>query len=66
MTVRIWWQKYRESGRDETRIKNAQELQEKYGAVVAELAKQHPTTFKLCKALRGRDPRVYVSDGVAN
>lgn len=40
-------------------------LQEQHGVLVAEVAKERPTYFKLCKALRERDPPLYISDAVA-
>ena len=63
--VKVWWAKYKCQGHAEARIKNAQMLQDQHGVLVAEVAREHPTGFKLCKALRERDPPLYISDGVA-
>ena len=46
------------------KVSSARELDEKYGDVVAELAKKHETAYLLGKALRKRDPPVVASDGV--
>ena len=48
------------------KVSSARELDEKYGDVVAELAKKHETAYLLGKALRKRDPPVVASDGVVN
>ena len=46
-------------------MQSAQELEEKYGDVARTLAVEHSTAYKLCGALRKREPPVFVSDGVA-
>ena len=43
----------------------AQALDDQYGDIVRSLAVDNATAFKLCKALRSRDPPIFVSDQVA-
>ena len=50
---------------DAITISSASELQEKYGCIATLLAKEHATAYKLCKALRTRQPAIHVSDGIA-
>ena len=46
-------------------VSSADELQEKYAALVKSLAVQHPTAYKLCQALQSQAPPIYCSDGIA-
>ena len=46
-------------------VSSAEELQEKYGALVKDLVAAHPTAYKFCQALRSEPPAVYCSDGIA-
>ena len=62
--VRIWWDKHRVSGGQKS-VQNAKELEEKYGDILRPLAVENNTAYKLCDALKKRDPPLYVSDGVA-
>ena len=50
---------------DAITVSSAEELQEKYGALVKGLVVLHPTAYKLCQALRSQSPAVYCSDGIA-
>ena len=50
---------------DAITVSSADELQEKYGAVVQSLVVQHPTKYKLCQALKAHAPPVYCTDGIA-
>ena len=58
--VKYWWSKYRLPEGAET-AGSAQELEEKYGDVIRHLALEYPTAYKLCKALRERDPPLLVT-----
>ena len=48
------------------KVSSARELDERYGHVVAELAKKHETPYLLSKALRKRDPPVVASEYAVN
>ena len=61
--VRTWWSNHRTPA--EASIKNAAELQAKYGDVLRSLAVDNPSAYLLVKALRERNPPIYVSDGIA-
>ena len=62
--VKVWWTKYKCQG-NAKRIENAQMLEEQHCVLVAEVAREHPTAYRLSRALREHDPYVYISDGVA-
>ena len=48
------------------KVSSARELDERYGHVVAELAKKHETPYLLSKALRKQDPAVVVGKYAVN
>ena len=62
--VKQWWSKYRVS-EGEVRLTSAAELEELYGETIRHYALEHPTAFKLCKALRERSPPICISDSGA-
>ena len=49
----------------QVRITSASDLEERYGHSMAHYAVEHPTPFKLCKALRDRDPPICIDDSIA-
>ena len=63
-TVRYWWSKYRLPEGAET-VCSSEELEERYGDVIRHLALEYPTAYKLCKALRARDPPLCITNKVA-
>ena len=65
--VKQWWKKYRGASADTSgaEIKSAKDLHEKYGAEVLALAQTNKTGYTLCKALRDREPPLFISDGIA-
>ena len=63
-TVRTWWQKYKH-GEIQFSASSCKELQEKYGDIVKCLAVNNSSAYLLVRALRDREPAVYISDGVA-
>ena len=62
--VRSWWNTYK-AGRVELTVSSAKELEEKYGDLVKALAVNNTSGYLLVRALRGGQPPVYISDGVA-
>ena len=63
-TVKQWWMKYRVS-EGTIRLTTAAELERQYGATIKNYAVEYPTAFKLCKALRDRDPPICIDDRIA-
>ena len=63
-TVKQWWMKYKVT-EGSIRLTTAAELHEKYGESILHMAAEYPTAFKLCKALRDRDPPICIDDGIA-
>ena len=61
--LKVWFSNFRLPAGGE-KVSTARELNEKYGDVVAELAKTYASSYLLGKALRARDPPVVASDGV--
>ena len=61
--LKVWFSNFRSPAGGE-KVSSARELNEKYGDVVAELAKTYASSYLLGKALRARDPPVVASDGV--
>ena len=61
--LKVWFSNFRSPAGGE-KVSSARELNEKYGDVVAELAKTYASGYLLAKALRARDPPVVASDGV--
>ena len=61
--LKVWFSNFRSPAGGE-KVSSARELNEKYGDVVAELAKTYASAFLLSKALKARDPPVVASDGV--
>ena len=61
--LKVWFSNFRLPAGGE-KVSTARELNEKYGDVVAELAKTYASAFLLSKALKARDPPVVASDGV--
>ena len=55
--VKQWWCTHRVTV-DAAPLKSAQELEDKYGQTVRELAVAHPTAFRLVQVLRKRDPPI--------
>ena len=53
--VRIWWGKHKIPEGAET-VTSAQDLEGRHGDSIRHLALECPTSFKLCSALRKRDP----------
>ena len=49
----------------QVRITSASDLEERYGHSMAHYAVEHATPFKLCKALRDRDPPICIDDSIA-
>ena len=62
--VRQWWGKYRVTPGGIS-LDSVEALEQQYGDDIRHIAQEHNTAFKLCKALRSRDPPVFVSDAVA-
>ena len=65
--LKQWLLKYR-TGDPTTGIggrMSAQELHEQYGAELKALSQEKKTRYLLCKALRERDPPVFITDSVA-
>ena len=62
--VKVWWGKYKVAPGAEA-VQSAQDLEDRHGAGIKHLVAEHPTAYKLCKALRERDPPLFVSDGIA-
>ena len=62
--VKQWWSLYRVA-EGEVRLSSAAELEERYGDTIRHYAVEHPTAFKLCKALRQRSPPICISDSSA-
>ena len=60
----MWISKYRlPSGA--VRVSSSRELHEKYDALLKVVVVQNDSLYKLCKALQGGTPPVYVSDAIA-
>ena len=53
--VKQWWNTHRVAGAA-VPLQSAQELEDKYGQTVRDLAAAHPTAYKLVQALRQREP----------
>ena len=62
--VKTWWQKYKH-GVIQYSVSNAKDLHDKYGDIVKSLAVSNSSAYLLVKALRNREPAVYISDAVA-
>ena len=62
--VRTWWKRYRNADAPQG-PGSAKELEELHGDSIRPLAVEHPTAYRLCKALRDRDPPIHVTDGTA-
>ena len=62
--VRQWWGKHRVTPGG-IKLDSPEALEQEYGDDIRHVAQEHNTAFKLCKALRLRDPPVFVSDAVA-
>ena len=63
-TVKQWWLKHRVS-EGSIRLTTAAELEQQYGASIKHYAVEYPSAFRLCKALRERDPPICIDDKVA-
>jgi hypothetical protein len=63
-TVKTWWEKYKH-GEIQYSVSNSKELQDKYGDIVRVLAVNKSSAYLLVRALRDREPAVYISDEVA-
>ena len=50
---------------DAVQVSTSGDLQEQYGDVLQQLAEEHSSAYKLCRALRKLTPPVFVTDGVA-
>ena len=62
--VRMWWDKYKLPEGAET-VTSAQDLEHRFGDGIRHLAREYPTSFKLCKALRKREPPLCITDAIA-
>ena len=62
--VKTWCQKYKH-GNVQFSVSSCKELHEKYGDLVNVLAVNSPSAYLLVRALRDREPAVYISDEVA-
>jgi len=47
------------------RLTSAAELEQQYGATIKHFAVEYPSAFKLCAALRARDPPICIDDRIA-
>ena len=63
--LRQWLKRKSIKPADAITVSGADELQEKYGALVKGLVVVHATAYRLCQALRSESPAVYCSDGIA-
>ena len=63
-TVKQWWLKYRVS-EGSIRLTSAAELEQQYGATIKHYVTEYPSAFKLCAALRARDPPICIDDRIA-
>ena len=59
-----WYQKYKH-GNVQFSVSSCKELHEKYRDLVNVLAVNSPSAYLLVRALRNREPAVYISDEVA-
>ena len=62
--VREWWNTYK-AGQVEHTVSSAKALEEQYGDRAKALAVNNTSGYLLVRALRGGQPPVYISDGVA-
>ena len=62
--VKTWWQKYKH-GVIQYSVSNAKDLHDKSGDIAKSLAISNSSAYLLVKALRNREPAVYISDAVA-
>ena len=62
--LRVWWGKYKLPDGAVTAA-SAQELESRYGDSIRHLGLEYPTAYKLCKALRQREPPLCVTDAIA-
>ena len=63
--LQAWMKRRSIKPADAITVSSADQLQEKYGAVVKSLVVQHPTAYKPCQALKSQTPAIYCSDGIA-
>ena len=61
--LKVWFQTQRMPV-NALKVSSAQDLHEKCGSFLVSLAAEHHTAYKLGRALKERDPPVFVSDGV--
>ena len=59
-----WWKHYRQ-GQSANGVTSAQELEDKYGAIVRRLAVENRTAHKLVSALKKLDTPLHVTEGIA-
>ena len=65
--VKTWWTKYRLSApaAAASSIESAGDFEQRCGDRARALVAEHPSAYKLCKALRDSADPVFVSDGIA-
>ena len=62
--VTVWWNKYKVPA-NAVSVASANALEELYGDSIRHLALENPTSYKLCGALRRREPPICVTDKIA-
>jgi hypothetical protein len=60
--VAQWWRIHRPSA--EQQVRNAQDFDTRYGEHARALQPFPSSAYRLCAALRARDPPIFVSDGI--
>ena len=63
--LKVWFAKYRLPS-DAVSVSSAEELNRMYGDILPALAVQHPTSYRLMRALQTRTPPVYASGPTIN
>ena len=61
--LKVWFAKYRLPS-DVVTVSSVEELNRTYGDILLALAVQHPTSYRLMRALQTRTPPVYASDSM--
>ena len=59
------WVKRRVKSADAITVSSADDLQEKYGALVKSLVLENATAYEVCQALRSQTPPISCTDGIA-
>ena len=63
--VTVWWNKYKMPANAVT-VASAHELEELDGDSIRHVAMENKTSYKLCRALRDREPPICVTDKLAS